>query len=34
MDCVPNIWADAPKSMIQQSNEEVSKVVPRSKVDA
>ena len=33
-DCVLDIWADAPKSMIQESDEEASKVVLESEVDA
>ena len=26
-DCVPDIWVDAPESMIQESNGEVSKAI-------
>ena len=33
-DCVPNIWANAPESMIQESNKEESNVVLESEVDA
>ena len=33
-DCVPDIWADVPKSMIQESDKEASKVILEPKVDA
>ena len=32
-DSVPNIWVDAPKAMIQESNEEASKAILELEVD-
>ena len=33
-DCIRDIWTNAPKSMIQESDEETSDEVPKPEVDA